>query len=879
MRHIVFTPSDTYPIALLIKSSAFSKHELVQAYIEPLVQQGVAREECMCITAEYASNGKAPVKFIKEYLEQLLPALDTVGTQYLYCADAAYFKVLTKQAKAEAHLGYVLPCKIKGYEHLQVILGVNHKSLIHNPANTGKLSLSLNTLADAVSGNYTPIGDSIIHYEEYPSTLEDIAKALNNLHQYPYLAADIEAFSLDFDKAGIGTITFCWSQHEGIAFACDYSALAEPLDGYYGEYVPNLEVRKVLRDFLESYRGNLRWHAGSYDLKPIILNLWMKDLLDTPGLLNGLEVMTGNIHDTKLLTYLATNSCAGNKLSLKDQAHAFAGNWAQEEIKDIRKIPLDALLRYNLVDGLATNYTFDKHFPELKKTNQETIYYEQMLPSLRTNVQMEMTGMPLNPGKVKEARKKLESIVSQQEKILANPEPGTPIAKVEAHIQRKAMVAANAKLKTKQHPLSKFSDLKFNPNSGLQLQVLLYDILGLPELDYTDTGQPATGAKTLEKLEHHTACPNALAMLAALRAHAKAHKILNTFIVAFEKAINKGQEVVWLHGNFNLGGTKSGRLSSSDPNLQNLPSGSTYGKLIKACFMAPKGWLFCGADFNSLEDYISALTTKDPAKLKVYLKGYDGHGLRAFSYWPAKFPYDDITPALSHAMKKEPMLDAIRSASKGPTFALTYQGTAFTLVNTLGFSEEEAKRIEANYHELYKVSDEWVQGKLDQAAEDGYVTVAFGLRLRTPMLGRTLRNSRYTPYEAKAEGRTAGNALGQSYGMLTNRAANAFMQKVWNSPYRYDILPVAMIHDAIYLVIKDSIEVVEWVNRELIQEMQWQELPEIQHDTVKLGAELDIFYPSWATPMTLPNSVSRLEIRDRVKSHLQALEVGEKKAA
>ena len=86
-------------------------------------------------------------------------------------------------------------------------------------------------------------------------------------------------------------------------------------------------------------------------------------------------------------------------------------------------------------------------------------------------------------------------------------------------------------------------------------------------------------------------------------------------------SVNKGDGVIWLHGSFNLGGTVSGRLSSSDPNLQNIPAGSIYGKMIKKCFTAPEGWIMCGADFASLEDRISALTTKDPAKLKVY----EGH--------------------------------------------------------------------------------------------------------------------------------------------------------------------------------------------------------------------------------------------------------------
>ena len=179
------------------------------------------------------------------------------------------------------------------------------------------------------------------------------------------------------------------------------------------------------------------------------------------------------------------------------------------------------------------------------------------------------------------------------------------------------------------------------------------------------------------------------------------------------------------------------------------------------------------------------------------------------------------------------------------------------MVANLGIPEDKAKQIEANYHELYKVSDTYVQSRLMQASKDGYVEVAFGLRVRTPLLKQVIFNGAKMPYEAAAEGRTAGNALGQSYGLLNNRAAVEFMQKVWASKYRLDIKPVALIHDAIYVLIKDDVEVVEWANRELIKSMQWQELPEIRHPTVKLGAALDIFWPDWAHPTTLPNDADQ----------------------
>jgi DNA polymerase-1 len=127
------------------------------------------------------------------------------------------------------------------------------------------------------------------------------------------------------------------------------------------------------------------------------------------------------------------------------------------------------------------------------------------------------------------------------------------------------------------------------------------------------------------------------------------------------------------------------------------------------------------------------------------------------------------------------------------------------------------------------------------------------------------------PYEAAAEGRTAGNAMGQSYGLLNNRAAVDFMKKVRASKYRLDIKPVALIHDAIYPLIRDDAEVMEWANRELIKSMQWQELPEIQHDTVKLGAALDIFWPDWSNPITLPNNASQDTIRQMCTEAKEAI--------
>lgn len=202
----------------------------------------------------------------------------------------------------------------------------------------------------------------------------------------------------------------------------------------------------------------------------------------------------------------------------------------------------------------------------------------------------------------------------------------------------------------------------------------------------------------------------------------------------------------------------------------------------------------------------------------------------------------------------------IRQKSKSPTFLLTYKGTWMGLMQNCGFTEEESKSIEHRYHELYVESDAWVEAKIKQAHDDGYVTGAFGLRVRTPLLKATLYNQPKMPYQAKAEGRTAGNALGQSWCLLNNRAAIEFQERVINSQYRLDIRPSAAIHDANYMLIRNDVELVKWVNDNLVECAEWQDHPDIQHDEVGLGGELSIFYPSWKEEYVLPNKATVQEI-------------------
>lgn len=212
----------------------------------------------------------------------------------------------------------------------------------------------------------------------------------------------------------------------------------------------------------------------------------------------------------------------------------------------------------------------------------------------------------------------------------------------------------------------------------------------------------------------------------------------------------------------------------------------------------------------------------------------------------------------------------LRQDSKAPTFALTYQGTYKTLMKNCGFTEPMARSIEANFKKLYSVSVQWVEAKLDQACKDGYITAAFGLRVRTPLLKQVVRRTSKTPYEAEAEGRTAGNALGQSWCLLNSRAWAEFMGKVRQSKHRLDIRPCAQIHDAGYALVRDNVETVAYMNKHLVIAVKWQDHPDIAHDQVKLGGELSLFHPSWEHEIGIPNDAEEDEILAVVTKHLEA---------
>lgn len=836
-------------VALLSKSSCFNIHQLNKNYIDPLHEQGVT-QEILPYEVMYQTTKKCSAVFAKTYLSDVLwSKLKGNQISLLIIADSTYFKILTKITNPTKTYGQICSCLFDGFEEYKAMYIPNYQAAIYNPNINTDILFVLNKVSEYLQGQYIEPGKDIIKYAVYPSKLSEISLELDKLHNYPSLTCDIETKGLKFYNCGVSSISFAWNKEEGIAFLVDRSEDA-------------ITIKRYLRTFFETYKGNLIYHKGSFDIKVLIYNLYMTNLQDYKGMVDGLVILTKNIDDTRLIAYLAINNTVQNQLGLKVLAKEFAGNYGNENIDDTTKINDKELLEYNLKDTLSTWYVYNKYYPTILEDNQLEIYETIFRPALPVTIQMELCGMPIDMQAVKEIKKTLTGILVN---ITQYIQQSTLIQ--EYHYEQLELKAKKKTEKAKKKVYTVDDPVimcDFNPNSDLQLRGLIYTYLGYTPIDFTKNKQPATGTDTLKKLIHQAKTKEHKQIFQHLIDYGLANTILTGFIPAFEAAPQLPDGSYRIYGNFNLGGTKSGRMSSSDINLQNLPSNSKYGKAIKKCFPSPKGWVFLNSDFASLEDRVNALITKDENKLKVYLEGYDGHSLRAYSYFGDQMP--DIKNTIQSINSIGSKYKSFRQDSKAPTFALTYGGTFITLMNNCGFSEKEAKSIEKNYHGLYATSDKWVKEKLDQAAKDGYVTCAFGLRLRTPILKQSFCSKTSTPRIAASERRSAGNAVsGQSYGMLTTRAGIEFQKRCLKSKYKYDILPIAHIHDAIYLLVKDRIGIVEWVNKNLIECMAWQELSELKHDKIKIESELDICWPHWANVTTIPNQITKEQLKETAK--------------
>ncbi|WP_431635508.1 DNA polymerase I [Dyella sp. KULCS107] len=247
---------------------------------------------------------------------------------------------------------------------------------------------------------------------------------------------------------------------------------------------------------------------------------------------------------------------------------------------------------------------------------------------------------------------------------------------------------------------------EFNLDSPKQLQAILFDELGLAAKVKTPTGQPSTNEEALEAIADEHALPRLILDYRGLA------KLRSTYTDKLSGMVNPRTGRV--HTSYHQGAVATGRISSSDPNLQNIPVRTEEGRRIRQAFIAPEGWRVMAADYSQIELRIMAHLSGDEGLLKAFQEGGDVH--RA-------------TAAEVFGLPPEQVSANQRRAAKAINFGLMYGMSAFGLARQLGVDRGEASDYMARYFSRYPGVHAFMEATRSQAHRDGYVQTIFGRRL------------------------------------------------------------------------------------------------------------------------------------------------------
>jgi DNA polymerase-1 len=214
-----------YPVCFLVPR--IHDIEIRQAYVQPF---GLDPDDLlvMDLYQNPTNPKKTSAQDMRQYItEELMPVFEDFAVEYLVVTDAKYFKILTKTSNVDLSLGYVLA---SDFGPQKVIYIPNYQSIFYDPVKVkAKIAQGIEALKAHQAGTYTPPGNGIMQQAHFPKTDADIAAWLEKLLAMNCpLTIDIEAFGLKHYSAGIGSIAFAWSQHEGVAFAVDYEEVPVP---------------------------------------------------------------------------------------------------------------------------------------------------------------------------------------------------------------------------------------------------------------------------------------------------------------------------------------------------------------------------------------------------------------------------------------------------------------------------------------------------------------------------------------------------------------------------------------------------------------------------------------------------------------------------
>ena len=581
--------------------------------------------DIVCITLPTEDAKKKPTaSFIKNHL----PKINEIITKYtekegkslelIIVDQPEWFKIITKQTKTDSTLGSVLPDVNMGSKAKIAFAPDLDRYYKEYNIYDRKIYFLKQSIINWLYYKHNEIKPDSIITDEFSHDWwikeDNLKQTFEALMNHKILSLDVETFSLKPETAGIISVAITWSKHQGIVFNVDDVSTR----------LKNIYIRKLLTSFLEKYTasgGIILYHNASFDISVLIRQLWMDDIDDQEGLLKGIKILLGEKGEkfecTQIIAWLATNSCIRTNLSLKELAKSFLGPWAIDKDyfrqQRLDHISNDTFLKYNLNDARATWWVYEQYKPSLINDNQKYVYDNIFKPSMLEVVQMQLTGVPIHCNTLVNTK----TIIQKEKYKLYSDMLFSPIVKKFVYdLEEEAIIKKNKTLKTKvvsrkDLGTTKALQISFNPLSTIQMRTLLFDkrYCGLTSERITKKGNPSVDGDTLKYLYNDKSLKNKKDISNLLKLIMEWHYrvgVLKFFLTSTESLFNYSNTChayKRLMGNFNIGGTLSGRMSSSNPNLQNIPSSAPepskkrLAKMIKSCHLCTIGVVDCGNGF------------------------------------------------------------------------------------------------------------------------------------------------------------------------------------------------------------------------------------------------------------------------------------------
>ena len=555
-------------------------------------------------------------------------------------------------------------------------------------------------------------------------TEADLNRWVEKLKQAKLFALDTETDNLDYMAANLVGISFALENGEATYLPLQLDYLGAP------KTLEKTTALSLLKPVLENPSIQKVGQNFKYDL--------------TIFARNGIDVQ-GVAFDTMLESYVLNSTGRHN---MDDLAKRYLGHQtiSFEEIAGkgknqltFNKIPLEQAAEYAAEDADVTMKLQQVLWEKLsKEPTLEKLFKEMELPLLGVLSRMERRGV----------------LIDSDALFLQSNE----IANRLSELEEQAYVLAGQ---------------PFNLASTKQLQEILFDKLGLPVIQKTPKGAPSTNEEVLEELAFSHELPKVLVE------HRGLSKLKSTYTDKLPQMVNP--QTGRVHTSYHQAVTATGRLSSSDPNLQNIPIRNEEGRRIRQAFIARKGFTVVAADYSQIELRIMAHLSQDQGLINAFTQGKDIHRSTAAEIFGVAL--DEVTSEQ-------------RRNAKAINFGLIYGMSAFGLSRQLGIGRADAQSYMDLYFKRYPGVQTFMHDIREKAKAQGYVETLFGRRLYLPDINSSNGMRR------KAAERVAINAPMQGTAAdIIKRAMIQLDQTLQNDP---DIAMIMQVHDELVFEVRSE---------------------------------------------------------------------------